>query len=113
MFFFKASLWNQYSFRPPTQDEDDSIRKLIESGCIVHISWLRLPAHMLHSGIGQEEVLLGPALPGCVDLAGPLGLLLFPPATTGYCLAETVVRPSTGTRQHGMFHPHGWKNGTC
>ena len=67
----------------------------------IPIKMLRHPGLVLHSGV-QEVVLLVPALPRVVDLAGPLGLL-FPPATTRYVLVESVVRPPARIRQGGAL----------
>ena len=67
----------------------------------IPIKMLRHPGLVLHSSI-QEVVLLVPALPRVVDLAGPLGLL-FPPATTGYVLVKSVVRPPARIRQGGAL----------
>ena len=76
---------------------------------------IKPPGHVLHSGSLQEVRQLLPAVLGSVDLAGPLGLLVVPPASTRVgdkvIRDEAVVGPSAGTRQHGMFQTEGWKMG--
>ena len=64
--------------------------------------YVNSPAHVLYIGSAQEVVLHVPALPGVVSLAGPLGPPVSP-TTTGNVLGDTVVRPSTGTRHHGIY----------
>ena len=109
LFCFKASLGSHY-FCVVATHEDYARDASGPSGWNVFQS--HPPAHVLHCLPAQQEVLLVPAVQRVEDLAGPLGLLV-PPASTGDVLVETVVRPSaaTGTRQHGIFHPQGWKNG--